>query len=73
MLLFMYFYEISCNNRPRTDGIIFGDEAEISVMLMKIGYVCHQEGSVFVKKIKENGIFVLSIISGIIMLKTNEF
>ena len=40
---------------------------------MKTGYVCYLEGSIFVKKIKENGIFVLSIISGIIMLKTNKF
>ena len=43
------------------------------VFMIKTGYVCLREGSVFVKKIKENGIFVLSIISGIIMLKTNKF
>ena len=57
---------------------MFGDEAEIFVMLnrffmMKTGYVCHQEGSVFDEKIKENGVFVLGIIKGIIMLKANKF
>ena len=41
--------------------------------MMKTGYVCLREGSVFVKKIKENGIFVLGIISGIIIPKTNKF
>ena len=41
--------------------------------MIKTGYVCHYEGSVFVKKIKKNGIFVLGIISGIIMPKTNKF
>ena len=74
----MYFYEILCNNRPRTDEIIFGDEAEIlcdvvPVFMMKTGYICYLGGSVFDGIIKENGVFVLSIISGIIMLKTNEF
>ena len=62
-----------CNNRPRTDRIIFGDEAEISVMLMKTGYVCLREGSVFDDKIKEKWYFVLGIINGIIMPKTNKF
>ena len=32
-----------------------------------------KRGRFLLKKIKENGIFVLSIISGIIMLKTNKF
>ena len=43
------------------------------VIMIKTGYVCYQEGSVFDDKIKENGIFVLSKISGIIMLKINKF
>ena len=41
--------------------------------MMKTGYVCHYEGSVFDDKIEENGIFVLGIINGIIMPKTNKF
>ena len=41
--------------------------------MIKTGYVCLRKGSVFVKKIKKNGIFILGIISGIIMSKTNKF
>ena len=45
----------------------------VPIFMMKTGYVCHRRGSVFDKKIKENGIFVLGIINGIIMPKTNKF
>ena len=74
----MYFYEILCNNRPRTDGIIFSDEAEIlcdvvSVFMMKTGYICYLGGSVFDGIIKEKWCFVLGMIIGIIMPKTNKF
>ena len=41
--------------------------------MIKTGYECLREGSILVKKIKEKWYFVLSIISGIIMLKTNKF
>ena len=41
--------------------------------MTKTGYDCLREGSVFVKKFKEKWSFVLSIIIGIIMLKTNKF
>ena len=41
--------------------------------MMKTGYICYLGGSVFDGIINKNGVFVLSIISGIIMLKTNEF
>ena len=41
--------------------------------MLKTGYDCLREGSVFVKKIKEKWYFVLGIINGIIMPKTNKF
>ena len=41
--------------------------------MMKTGYVCLREGSVFNDKIKEKWYFVLGIIIGIIMPKTNKF
>ena len=41
--------------------------------MIKTGYECLREGSVFVKEFKENWCFVLSVIIGIITLKTNKF
>ena len=41
--------------------------------MMKTGYVCLREESVFDDKIKEKWYFVLGIINGIIMAKTNKF
>ena len=45
----------------------------VPVFMMKTSYVWHTRGLVFYKKIKEDGIFVLCIINGIIMPKTNKF
>ena len=41
--------------------------------MMKTGYGCLREGSVFDDKIKEKWYFVLVIIIGIIMPKINKF
>ena len=41
--------------------------------MTKTSYVSLREGSVFVKKCKEKWYFVLGIIIGIIMPKTNKF
>ena len=41
--------------------------------MIKTGYECLREGSVFVNKFKEKWCFVLGMIIGIIMPKTNKF
>ena len=41
--------------------------------MTKTGHECLREGSVFDEIVKEKWCFVLSVIIGIIMLKTNKF
>ena len=71
----MYLFEIVCNNRPRTDGIIFYDVVIFchGFFTVKTGYDFGQGVRFWLQFLVKGLFFILNMIKVFIMFKINKF